>query len=50
MGLHALETMFAAADAQRRAAFLPYYPVGYLTGPVRTTPCWPWRGPGAGRL
>ena len=29
MGLHALETMFAAADAQRRAAFLPYYPVGY---------------------
>lgn len=28
-GLAALETMFAAAKAQNRAAFLPYFPVGY---------------------
>lgn len=28
-GLPALEAMFAAADAEGRAAFLPYYPVGY---------------------
>lgn len=29
MGLHALETMFAATAARGRAAFMPYYPVGY---------------------
>ncbi len=28
-GLSALEAMFAAARAQGRAAFLPYYPIGY---------------------
>ena len=29
MGLQALEAMFAASAAEGRAAFLPYYPVGY---------------------
>ena len=29
MRLQALEAMFAAAEAQGRAAFLPYFPVGY---------------------
>ena len=29
MGLQALEAMFAATQAEGRAAFLPYYPVGY---------------------
>ena len=29
MGLQALEAMFAATEAQGRAAFLPYFPVGY---------------------
>jgi tryptophan synthase alpha chain len=28
-GLSALDEMFAAAKAQHRAAFLPYYPIGY---------------------
>src|SRR5262245_2573281 len=28
-GLAALEEMFAAAKAQDRAAFLPYFPIGY---------------------
>jgi tryptophan synthase alpha chain len=28
-GLAAIEEMFAAAKAQNRAAFLPYYPIGY---------------------
>src|SRR5690242_12932233 len=28
-GLAALEEMFAAAKAQNRAAFMPYYPIGY---------------------
>ncbi|MCE2490676.1 MAG: tryptophan synthase subunit alpha [Anaerolineae bacterium] len=28
-GRRALELMFAQTDAQRRPAFLPYYPVGY---------------------
>ena len=29
MGLQALEAMFAATEVEGRAAFLPYYPVGY---------------------
>ncbi len=29
MGLQALELMFAAAEAEKRAAFLPYWPAGY---------------------
>jgi tryptophan synthase alpha chain len=30
-GLEAIETMFMQAQAQNRAAFLPYFPVGYPT-------------------
>ena len=30
-GLAALDAMFASAEAQNRAAFLPYWPVGYPT-------------------
>lgn len=30
-GLQSIAAMFAAAKAQRRAAFLPYYPIGYPT-------------------
>ncbi len=30
-GLDALSSMFASAEAQNRAAFLPYFPVGYPT-------------------
>ncbi len=30
-GLNAIATMFAQAKAQHRAAFLPYYPIGYPT-------------------
>jgi tryptophan synthase alpha chain len=28
-GLDAIDTMFAAAEAENRAAFLPYFPIGY---------------------
>ncbi len=30
-GIAAIDEMFAAAKAQRRAAFLPYFPIGYPT-------------------
>lgn len=30
-GIETIEAMFAAAKAQNRAAFLPYYPIGYPT-------------------
>src|SRR5512136_70449 len=33
-GIQSIAAMFATAKAQNRAAFLPYYPIGYPTYPT----------------